>query len=211
MADELGPPPATEAGQQPPGSQPGVVSTSAQGTVSTSAQNSIAVSTPGVQGSGSTAITNTTSSVVPGSIMAVKQDALTGLLQSGLISTPQQVAALQQQLAALTVGGGMSVTLPPVNVTQVPLFKTTSDSSMFEMQTLLQSLPPPSTVTGMPVNMDGVVGILRQIPGEHRTLMLSKMEMDIEAKLKDVTNPMSRSLSSTTSGFWNVLPTSRGL
>jgi hypothetical protein len=72
----------------------------------------------------------------------VKQDAISGLLQSGIISTPQQVAALQQQLAALTVGGGMSVPLPPVNVTQVPLFKTTNDSSLFEMQTLLQSLPP---------------------------------------------------------------------
>ena len=185
-------PPATEAGQQPPGTQPGVVSTTAQGIVSTSAQNSVAVSTSGVQGTGSNAITNTTISVVPGSIMAVKPDALTGLLQSGLISTPQQVAALQQQLAALTVGGGMSVPLPPVNVTQVPLFKTTNDSSLFEMQTLVQSLPLPSTVTGMPVNMDGVVSILKQMAGEHRTLMLSKRERDIEAKLKDVTNPMSR-------------------
>ena len=120
----------------------------------------MAVSTSGVQGSGSTAITNTTGSWVPGSILSVKQDALSGLLQSGFISTPQQVAALQQQLASLTVGGGMSVPLPPVNVTQVPLFKTTNNSSMFEMQTLLQSLPPPSTVPGMPANMDGVVGIL---------------------------------------------------
>jgi hypothetical protein len=192
MADETGSPLATEAGQQPPGSQPEVVSTSAQGIVSTSAQSIVAVSTSGVQGSGSTAITNTTGSGVPGSILSVKQDALSGLLQSGLISTPQQVAALQQQLASLTVGGGMSVPLPPVNVTQVPLFKTTNDSSLFEMQTLLQSLPPPSTVPGMPANMDGVVGILRQIAGEHRTLMLSKRERDIEAKLKDVTNPMSR-------------------
>jgi hypothetical protein len=63
---------------------------------------------------------------------------------------------------------------------------------MFEMQTLVQSLPLPSTVTGQPVNMDGVVSILKQMAGEHRTLMLSKRERDIEAKLKDVTNPMSR-------------------
>jgi hypothetical protein len=78
-----------------------------------------------------------------------------------------------------------------VNVTQVPMFKTTNDSTMFEMNTLLQSLPPPSTVPGMPANMDGVFGILRQIAGEHRTLMISKRERDIEAKLKDLTNPIS--------------------
>ena len=63
---------------------------------------------------------------------------------------------------------------------------------MFEMQNLLQSLPPPSSVPGLPVNMDGVVSILKQMAGEHRTLMLYKRERDIEAKLKDVTNPMSR-------------------
>jgi hypothetical protein len=40
--------------------------------------------------------------------------------------------------------------------------------------------------------MDGVVSIFKQMAGEHRTLMLSKRESDIEAKLKDVTNPMSR-------------------
>ena len=86
----------------------------------------------------------------------------------------------------------MSVTLPPVNVTQVPLFKTSADSSLFEMNSLVQALPQPSTVTGQPVNIDGVVNIIKQIAGEHRTLMLSKRECDIEAKLKDVTNPMSR-------------------
>jgi hypothetical protein len=121
-------PPATEAAQQPPASQNGVVSTAAQGIVSTSTPTIVAVSTTGVQGSGSVAITNTTASGVPGSILSVKQDAFAGLLQSGLLTNPQQVAALQQQLATLTVGGGMSIPLPPVNVTQVPLFKTTSDS-----------------------------------------------------------------------------------
>ena len=59
------------------------------------------------------------------------------------------------------------------------------------MQSLVRELPQPSTVTGQPVNMDGVVSILKQMAGEHRTLMLSKRERDIEAKLKDVTNPMS--------------------
>jgi hypothetical protein len=193
--------------QQPPMTQPWLVSTTGQGTVSPTAQNSVVASTSGVQGSGS--IATTTNSVVSNPIAAIQPDVLTGLLQSGLISTPQQVAALQQKLAALTVGGGMSVTLPPVNVTQVPLFKTSSDSSLFEMHSLLQSLPQPSTITGQPVNMDGVVSILKQMAGEHRTLMLSKRERDIEAKLKDVTNPMSR--RAIEHDLRNASPTSRGL
>ena len=132
MVDGTGSPPTSDAGQQPPASQPEVVSTSAQNIISTSAQNFVTVSTLGVQGSGSAAITTTKGSRVS-NILSVKQDALSGLLQSGLISTPQQVADLQQQLASLTVDGGMSVPLPPLNVTQVPLFKTSNDSSMFEM------------------------------------------------------------------------------
>ena len=176
-------PPATEAAQQLPATQNGGVSTAAQGVVSTSTPTIVAVSTTGVQGSGSVAITNTTASGLPSSILSLKQDAFSGLLQSGLLSNPQQVAALQQQLVSLTVGGGMSIPLPPVNVTQVPLFKTTTDSAMFEMNTLLQSLPPPSTAPGMPANMDGVFGILRQIAGEHRVLMVNKRECDIESKL----------------------------
>jgi hypothetical protein len=40
--------------------------------------------------------------------------------------------------------------------------------------------------------MDGMFAIMRQIAGEHRVLMVNKRERDIEAKLKDVTNPMSR-------------------
>ena len=157
-------PPATEPAQQPPATQIGVVSTAAQGVVSTSTPTIVAASTTGVQGSGSVAITNTTASGLPSCILSVKQDAFSGLLQSGLLTNPQQVAALQQQLASLTVGGGMSIPLPPVNVTQVPLFKTTTDSAMFEMNTLLQSLPPPSTAPGMPANMDGVFGILSRLP-----------------------------------------------
>ena len=63
----------------------------------------------------------------------------------------------------------MSVTLPLVNVTQVPLLKTSINCSLFEMRSLVQALPQPST--GHPVNMDGVVSILKQMAGEYRTLM----------------------------------------
>ena len=185
-------PPATVASQLPPATQSGVVSTAGQGVVSTSTPTTVTASTTGVQGSGSVALTNTTASGLTGSILSLKQDAFSGLLQSGLLSTPLQVAALQQKLASLSVGGGVNVPLPPVNVTQVPLFKTSTDSTLFEMNNMLQSLPPPSTTPGAIANMDGVFGVLRQIAGEHRVLMVSKRERDIEAKLKDVTNPMSR-------------------
>ena len=87
----------------------------------------------------------------------------------------------------------MSVTLPPVNVTQVPLFKTSNDSSLFEMRSLVQALPQPST--GHPVNVDGMVSILKQMAGEHRTLMLSKRERDIKAKLLECISNIKRSLT----------------
>jgi hypothetical protein len=55
--------------------------------------------------------------------MSLQQDAISGILKSGLLSDPLQVAALQEKLAALAVGsGGISVPMPPINVTQVFLF-----------------------------------------------------------------------------------------
>ena len=59
------------------------------------------------------------------------------------------------------------------------------DSTMFEMHNMLQSLPPPSIAPGSSPYMDGVFGILRRMAGEHRVLMVSKRERDIEFKLKD--------------------------
>jgi hypothetical protein len=99
------------------------------------------------------AITNTSPSGLPASIMSLQQDAFAGILQSGLLSVCLQVAALQLKLAALAVGGGLSVPLPPVNVTQVPLFKTATDSAMFLN---LQNLPQLSTAQGSVANMDCV-------------------------------------------------------
>ena len=103
--------------------------------------------------------------------MSLQQDAVQGILKSGLLTDPLQIAALQQQLSALVVsngGGGLSVPLPPVNVTQVPLFKTANDSSVFHMNALLQNLPQLSTAPGGVANMDGVFAIMRQIASEHR-------------------------------------------
>ena len=126
--------------------------------------------------------------------MSLQQDAFTGILKSGLLTDPLQIAALQQQLSALAVsngGGGLSVPMPPVNVTQVPLFRTANDSSVFHMNAMLQNLPQPS-VQGAVTNMEGVFAILRQIASEHRLLMVSDRERNIEEKLKDVSNPMSK-------------------
>ena len=57
---------------------------------------------------------------------------------------------------------------------------------------MVQALPQPSVVTGQQVNTDAIVNIMRTIAGEHRTLMIIKREADIEHKLKDVSNQMSR-------------------
>ena len=93
------------------------------------------------------AITKTSASGQPPSTMSLQQDAVQGILKSGLLTDPLQIAALQQQLSALVVsngGGGLSVPMPPVNVTQVPLFRTANDSSVFHMNAMLQNLPQPS-------------------------------------------------------------------
>ena len=124
--------------------------------------------TTGGSGSGSqVAITNTSASGLPASTMSLQQDAISGILKSGLLSDPLQVAALQEKLAALAVGsGGISVPMPPINVTQVPLFKTATDSAMFQMNALLQNLPQLSNAPGTVTNMDGVFAIMRQIASE---------------------------------------------
>ena len=184
--------PTSEAAKQPPVPQQGLVSTAPLGVVSTSTPTIETGSTTGVAGAGLVALTNTSPSGLPASTMSLQQNTFAGLLQSALLSDPLQVAALQQKLASLALGGGLTVPLPPGNVTQVPLFKTATDSAMFEMNTLLQNLPQLSTAPGGIANMDGMFAIMRQIAGEHRVLMVNKRERDIEAKLKDVTNPMSR-------------------
>jgi hypothetical protein len=40
-------------------------------------------------------------------------------------------------------GGDLSVSMPPVNVTQVPLFGIANDSSVFHMNAMLKNLPQP--------------------------------------------------------------------
>jgi hypothetical protein len=191
--NEPPPDPDTQQQQVPPlgvSTAPNVVVTTSTPTLGTGAGGA------GGSGSGSqVAITNTSASGLPPSTMSLQQDAISGILRSGLLSDPLQVAALQEKLAALAVSsgsGGISVPMPPINVTQVPLFKTANDSTVFHMNALLHNLPQLSSVPGAVTNMDGVFAIMRQIASEHRLLMVSNRERDIEEKLKDVTNPMSK-------------------
>ena len=136
------PDPDTQQQQVPPTG----VSTAPNWIVTTSTPT-LGTGAGGAGGSGSgsqVAITNTSASGHPPSTMSLQQDAFTGILKSGLLTDPLQIAALQQQLSALAVsngGGGLSVPMPPVNVTQVPLFRTANDSSVFHMNALLQTLP----------------------------------------------------------------------
>jgi hypothetical protein len=198
MAKDSEPPPDPDTQQQPQVPSTGV-STAPDGITTTSPP----ILGGGAGGSGASAaggsgsqlaITKTTASGQPPSTMSLQQDAVQGILKSGLLTDPLQIAALQQQLSALVVsnsGGGLSVPLPPVNVTQVPLFRTANDSSVFHMNAMFNNLPQPSA-QGAVTNMDGVFAILRQIASEHRVLMVSDRERNIEEKLKDVSNPMSK-------------------
>ena len=111
-------------------------STKSQGIITTLGNGWVLASNAGVLGSGTVASTNTMKANITTPMAGVQQDMLTRLLQSVLISTPAHVTDLQQKLAALTMGG-MSVPLPPLNVQQVPLFKTTSDSRMWELNSLV--------------------------------------------------------------------------
>ena len=65
------------------------------------------------------------SSVTTPSASPVDPNMLANLIQSGLIP-PLQMAELQQKLSALNMGG-LSVPLPPINATPIPLFKTPDD------------------------------------------------------------------------------------
>ena len=115
--------PTSEADTQQQHVPPQGVSTAPNVVVTTSTPI-LGTGTTGGSGSGSqVAITNTSASGLPASTMSLQQDAISGILKSGLLSDPLQVAALQEKLAALAVGsGGISVPMPPINVTQVLLF-----------------------------------------------------------------------------------------
>ena len=154
MAEDGTLPPASGSGLQPPVTtaappvtmalpvgvtQPG--SNNKQDIFTTSGNGGVIASNTGVLGSGTVATTNTVRSIITTPTAGVQPDVLAGLLQSGLITTPAQVTDLQQKLAALTMGG-MSVPLPPVNVTQGPFFKIASDSSIWELNSLVQAQQP---------------------------------------------------------------------
>ena len=135
MANDSEPPPDPDAQQQQQVPSTGV-SIAPDGITTTSPPilggGAGGSGTSAAGGSGSqVAITKTSASGQPPSSMSLQQDAVQGILKSGLLTYPLQIAALQPQFSALVVsnaGGGLSVPLPPVNVTRVPLFRTANDS-----------------------------------------------------------------------------------
>ena len=131
------PPPVTTTAVGPPGPGPAVTTT----TVAT-VPNTAVVSLPGVphqprmvygsnsgQLSGGVSTTNMVQfSVTTPSASPVDPSMLANLIHSGLIP-PLQMSELQNKLAALSMGG-LSVPMPPINVTPLSLFKT-PDASGF--------------------------------------------------------------------------------
>ena len=101
------------------------------------------------------------------------------------------MAELQNKLAALSMGG-LSVPMPPINVTPLPLFKTPDASGFMDLGSLVQALPQFSGNAGHTVNQDAVMAVMQVLAAEHRELMVSRKEAEIDKQVKLLTNPMSK-------------------
>ena len=136
-------PSTTSAGTAPPVTVPGIVSTAAPpGTTSQLVvplqQQAMISGLPGASGSGGSTTVNSSSIVSP---VATFTDttALANVLSSGVIA-PQQLAELQNKLAALSMGG-LSMPITPINVTPLSIFQTQPVSGSMELYSLMQVLP----------------------------------------------------------------------
>ena len=68
---------------------------------------------------------------------------------------------------------------------------------MWELNSLVQSLPQPSVVIGQKVNTDAMVNIMRTIAGEHRTLLsnpMSRRAIDHGLRVIECTTNIKKSL-----------------
>jgi hypothetical protein len=115
---------------------------------------------------------------------------LANIIQSGIIP-PLQMAQLQQKLSAMSMGG-LSVPLPPINVTPLPLFKTPDASGFMGLGSLAQALPQVAGASGLPVNQQAVFNVVKVLANETRQLMVSRNEAEIDKQVKLLTNPISK-------------------
>ena len=125
------------------------------------------------------------SSVTTPSASPMDPNVLANLIQSGFIP-PLQMAELQNKLAALSMGG-LSVPMPPINVTPLPLFKTPDATGFMYLGSLVQALPGNASHA---VNQDAVMAVMQVLAAEHRELMVSRKEAEIDKQVKLLTNPM---------------------
>ena len=139
---------------------------------------------------GSVSTTDMVRASVTTTTAGVDQNVLATLIQSGIIP-PLQMADLQQKLSALNMGG-LSVPLPPLNVTPLPLFKTPDTSGFMQLGSLVQALPQVTVGSGQQVNQEAVMNVVKAIAIEHRELMVSRKEAEIDRQVKVLSNPMSK-------------------
>ena len=185
-------PPVTTTAVGAPGPGQAAVTTTAIATVPGTA----AVSLPGVPlvtasnsglGGGVSTTALLQSSISTPSAPPVDASMLANLIQSGLIP-PLEMAALQNKLASLSMGG-LNVPMPPLNVTPLPLFKTPAAIGSMDFSSLVQALPG---IASQGVNQDAVLAVMQVLATEHRELMVSSKEAEIDKQVKLVTNPMSK-------------------
>ena len=123
---------------------------------------------PGASGSGGSTTVNSSSIVSP---VATFTDttALANVLSSGVIA-PQQLAELQNKLAALSMGG-LSMPITPINVTPLPIFQTQPVSGSMELSSLMQALPQGAAQT---VNQNALLNVVKVLTTESRELMVAR-------------------------------------
>ena len=184
-------PSTTSAGTAPPVTVPGIVSAAAPpGTTSQLVvppqQQAMISGLPGASGSGGSTTVNSSSIVSP---VATFTDttALANVLSSGVIA-PQQLAELQNKLAALSMGG-LSMPITPINVTPLPIFQTQPVSGSLELSSLMQALPQG---TGQTVNQNALLNVVKVLANESRELMVARREAEIDKQVKLLSNPMSK-------------------
>ena len=83
------------------------------------------------------------------------------------------------------------MSMPPINVTPLPLFKTPDTSGFLELGSLVQALPQVSTTAVLSVSQNAVVRVVKVLGNEHRELMVAKRKEDIDKQVKLLTNQMS--------------------
>ena len=121
---------------------------------------------------------------------------LANLIHSALIP-PLQMSELQNKLAAFSMEG-LSVPMPPINVTPLPLFKTPDATGFMDLSSLVKALPGNASHA---VNQDAVMAVMQVLAAEHRELMVSRKEAEID---KQASRRWRTGIRATMQNTWSL-------